>query len=98
MADFFAGSGGVARAARALGFSAREGELLQGENHDLTRPCVQRKIQFDIQKGLILAAMLAPPCSSFSQARDRTRVIRSRDHPWGLPDLPLHEVQKLENW
>ena len=96
MADFFAGAGGVARAARALGFSTREWELLQGENHDLTKPAVQSKIKTDIQRGLVLAAMLAPPCSSFSPARDRARVIRTRDCPWGLPNLPLHEVHKLE--
>ena len=28
--------------------------------------------------------MLAPPCTSFSIARDRTRVIRSREQPWGV--------------
>ena len=95
-ADFFAGHGGVSRAARAAGFSAREWELLKGENHDLTRPVVLRKIQYDIKKGLIIAAMLAPPCSSFSPARDRTRVIRSRAFPWGIAGVPPHEVEKLE--
>lgn len=40
--------------------------------------------------------MLAPPCSSFSPARDRTRVIRTRQHPWGLQGLPAHEVAKVK--
>lgn len=40
--------------------------------------------------------MLAPPCSSFSPARDRTRVVRSRDFPYGLPDLPAHEQVKVD--
>ena len=74
----------------------REWELLKGENHDLTRPVVMQKIQYDIKKGLIIAAMLAPPCSSFSPARDRTRVIRSRAFPWGIAGVPPHEVEKLE--
>lgn len=39
--------------------------------------------------------MLAPPCSSFSRARDRTMVIRTPSHPWGLPGLPMHEQQKI---
>lgn len=86
----------VSRAARAAGFSAREWELLKGDNHDLTRPVVLQKIQYDIKKGLIIAAMLAPPCSSFSPARDRTRVIRSRAFPWGIAGVSPHEVEKLE--
>ena len=94
--DFFSGKGGVARAARALGFNAREWELLQGDNHDLTRRAVLSKIRFDIRNDTILAAMLAPPCSSFSIARDRTMVIRSRAYPWGLPGLPEHEQHKVE--
>ena len=96
LADFFAGTGGVSRAARSLGFSTREWELLHCPDHDLTKPLVQFKIKHDIEKGILLAAMLAPPCSSFSQARDRTMVVRDRLHPWGLDDLPLHEREKVE--
>ena len=50
-----------------------------------------RVIQQDILAGLILCAMLAPPCSSFSVARDRTAVIRSPQFPWGLPREQLSE-------
>ncbi len=96
VADFFAGSGRVSRAIRKAGFSAREWEILKGPDGDLTRPCVLRSINFDIDKGRIVAAMLAPPCSSFSPARDRTRVVRSRDFPYGLPDLPAHEQVKVD--
>eukprot|EP00438_Fugacium_kawagutii_P016537 Skav227298 [mRNA] locus=scaffold2645:95140:99516:- [translate_table: standard] len=96
VADFFSGSGGVARAARKAGFSTREWELLHGEEYDLTKPCVLWKIHEDIKHGKIIAAMLAPPCSSFSPARDRTRVIRTRQFPWGLQDLPEHEVAKVK--
>ena len=28
--------------------------------------------------------MFAPPCSSFSPARDRTSVIRTKQQPWGI--------------
>ena len=95
LADFFSGSGGVARAARAAGFKTREWEILHGPDYDLTRPAVLWKIREDIHKGRIFAAMLAPPCSSFSPARDRTRVIRSRSDPWGLSGLPPHELAKV---
>lgn len=95
-ADFFSGSGGVARAVRAAGFSTREWELLHGEDYDLTKPSFLSKIREDIRNGKIFAAMLAPPCSSFSPARDRTRVIRTREHPWGLQGLPKHEVAKVQ--
>ena len=96
VADFFAGSGRVSRAIRKAGFSAREWEILKGPDGDLTRPCVMKSIKFDIDKGRIVSAMFAPPCSSFSPARDRTRVIRSRDFPYGLPNLPAHEQSKVE--
>lgn len=36
----------------------------------------------------VLGLMLAPPCASFSRERDRTGALRSRDRPWGLPNLP----------
>lgn len=94
-ADFFAGNGGVARAARAMGFSTREWEILHGDSSDLTRPSVLKKIRADINSGKLIAAMFAPPCSTFSTARDRTRVIRNRQHPWGFSDLPEYELQKI---
>ena len=95
VADFFAGHGGVSRAVRKVGFTCREWEILKGPEHDLTHPCVVSKILADVSKCKIIAAMLAPPCSSFSPARDRTRVIRSKEYPWGLPDLPLPEQDKV---
>ena len=94
-ADFFAGVGGVARAARSLGFSTREWEILHGDSSDLTRPSVLKKIRADIKSKKLIAAMFAPPCSTFSTARDRTRVIRNRLHPWGFSDLPEYELEKI---
>ena len=94
-ADFFAGSGGVSRAVRKLGFTSREWELLHGENHDLTKPSVLRKIHSDIKHGKILAAMFGPPCLTFSPARDRTSVIRNKQFPWGLPQLSQRDAEKV---
>ena len=94
--DFFSGSGRVSRAVRLAGFNTREWEILKGPDGDLTRPAVLQSVKFDIDKRRLVAAMLAPPCSSFSVARDRTRVIRNRDYPWGIPDLPEHEQNKID--
>lgn len=91
VADFFAGVGGVARACRKLGYRAKEWEISRGSEFDLTRWQVLRVIQQDILSGLVLCAMLAPPRSSFSVARDRTAVIRTPQFPWGLPREQLSE-------
>ena len=94
-ADFFSGHGGVARSARALGFRSREWELLHGPSGDLTKPAVLSNIRTDISNRKIVAAMLAPPCSSFSPARDRTSVIRDKNHPWGLPNISIRDQEKV---
>ena len=96
VADFFAGHGGVARAVRKIGFNAREWEILKGPEHDLCHPVVLSKVISDIHKGKLIAAMFAPPCSSFSPARDRTRVVRTKQYPWGLPKLPDYEQVKVD--
>lgn len=95
-ADFFAGKAGVARAVRSCGFSTREWELLKGADNDLTCPQVVHKVLSDINSDKVLGAMFAPPCASFSPARDRTMVVRDRDFPWGIPGLPPHEAFKVE--
>ena len=99
VADLFAGVGGVAHQCRRLGYRAKEWEISRGVQFDLTRPMVLKAIRQDIDKQLVLAAMLAPPCSSFSVARDRTCVIRTRQHPWGLPShlLTTADKTRVEN-
>jgi hypothetical protein len=96
VADLFAGHGGVSRAVRAAGFNAKEWELLHGEHGDLTRPMVRHRIKQDVRNGLVLAAMLAPPCSSFSPARDRTSVIRTKECPWGIPSHLLNAKDQIK--
>ena len=96
LADLFSGHGGVSKAVRKMGFSAREWELLKGDEHDLTNPLVVFKVCEDVRKGKILAAMMAPPCSSFSRARDRTSVIRNRQHPWGVSGLSKKDADKVK--
>ena len=89
--DLFSGVGGVARALRRLGFSAYEYDIANGMQFDLTNEKILFKILSAIRTGKVLGVMIAMPCTSFSVARDRTAVIRSRDHPWGLPNHQLSD-------
>ena len=97
VADLFSGDGGVARQIRRLGFCAKEWDINHGPQFDLTIPRVLKRLLSDIHHGRILAMMMAPPCTTFSVARDRTKIIRSRRFPWGLPKrfLTSEEHQKV---
>ena len=95
VADFFAGSGGLAHQCRRLGYRAKEWEISRGPQFDLTKPQVLRCIRRDINKRLVLAAILAPPDSSFSAARDRHSVLRTQQYPWGLPNHLLSSADQL---
>ena len=98
VADLFAGKGGVSHQCRRLGYKAKEWEIDRGPEFDLTSRAVRRAIIKDVRRGFILAVMMAPPCTSFSVARDRTKVIRSRVYPWGLPadQLTPAESEKVQ--
>ena len=84
IADVFSGDGGVSKAIRCLGFNAKEIEILHGTDSDLTRPVVRHRLKQDSKNNNLIAVMFAPPCSSFSPARDRTSVIRTKQQPWGI--------------
>ena len=91
IADVFSGDGGVSNAIRALGFSAKEIEILQGPDSDLTLPAVRQKLKQDSKNTNLIAVMFAPPCSSFSPARDRTSIIRTKQQPWGIDSHLLND-------
>ena len=92
--DRFSGKGGVSRGFRKLGFRCYEFDVIHGPSFDLTKKTIVQQIRRGISRGEILGAMLAPPCSSFSVARDRAAVIRSRRFPWGLPLRFLSAIDK----
>ena len=98
VADLFSGEGDVALACERLGFASREWDIRHGHQCDLTSRKVLRRLKCDVKAGKVLAVMLAPPCSSFSVARDRTKVIRTRDMPWGIPShlLSHQDWEKIE--
>ena len=76
--DLFAGKGGVSRAVQRLGFVCYMWEIAAGDEFDLTSPENLRKLRRAILSGVVLGVMLAPPCTNFSIARDRTMVVRTR--------------------
>ena len=61
VADLFAGSKRVARAARRLGVEARTWELEDGPSNDLTRWGVEQALHQDIEVGNVVGASLAGP-------------------------------------
>ena len=52
----------------------------------MTREKNLRYLSTCLRDGTLLGIMLAPICASWSQARHRTNVIRSYEHPWVLPE------------
>lgn len=72
-----------------LGCAAREWELSRGAGFDFMSGAMLRKIKKGVNARLVIAAMLAPLCSSFSAARDRAAVTRAESFPWELPDDQL---------
>ena len=92
--DLFAGEAGVSKAVQKLGYSARVFDIKNGLEQDLTSRKVQNRIIREIKRKRIFAVMLAPVCTSFSVARDRTKVIRNRQYPWGIPQQYLTEKER----
>lgn len=93
--DLFAGKGGVSLACEKLGYTSKQWDIIHGPLHDLTDPKVVQRLLRDIRKGRVLAVMMAPICTSFSRARDRTKVIRNVRFPWGIPRRFLSEKERL---
>ena len=60
----------------------------------MTDPKVVKRIISEIERGRVLSCMRAPVCTSLSVARDRTKVIRSKQYPWGIPDQELTEKER----
>ena len=93
--DLFAGSGGVAKALRKLGFRCLEVDIRHG--YDMRDSAFVTKLVQAVSSGVVSGIMAAPPCSSFSTARDRTGKIRSDDYPYGLPDLSPEVSVKVKD-
>ena len=58
--------------------------------------CHRLSASLDIRAGKVLAAMLAPPCATFSVAHRTAWALRSREFPWGLPNISHSQRELLE--
>ena len=96
IADLFAGTGGVRRAARADGWPCRSWEIADGKEGDLLNRGVRRRLRRDIRGGLVLGAVLAPPCGSLSLAfAAKARWRDDRGHQ--LPNLHAEARRKCDH-
>ena len=84
--DLFAGVGRVARAVRRGGDSCEEIDIVHGKDHDVTDKKICERLCRRIRRGEFDASMIGAPCTSFTVARDRTCIIRTKNEPWGLED------------
>ena len=69
---------------RREGWNVEEVDIVHGADHDITKPRVVKQMCKIIRNGRYEAAMIAAPCTSFTVARDRTCIIRTKHQPWGL--------------
>ncbi|CAK0838221.1 unnamed protein product, partial [Prorocentrum cordatum] len=94
-AELFSGAGRAAAAARRVGHCSREWDIKAGPADNVLRQCVEAGLRASILAGLVLAVMLAPPCTSFSVVQNVNVPLRSREFPRGLPGLPEAQREKV---
>ena len=82
--DLFSGKGKVANACRRRGFQSMCFDIINHPSDDLTGRVAYRRIRHLVTSGKVAGAILAVPCTSFSLARNRTSVIRTKRFPWGV--------------
>ena len=68
-------------------------DISLGMQFDLTSKVVRSRIERDALRGLLVAACLAPPCTSFS-AQQRGK-LRSLPWPWSKPGLSPERQEKV---
>ena len=100
--EFFAGDGHLSIAMREMGFEVCADDLLYGGTDFLDEDAVEEaksKIQVAATEGRQVAVHLAPPCATFSRARDRSKRtrLRSTARPRGLDpnDVRVREANEV---
>jgi hypothetical protein len=99
--DLYAGTGGVAKAVRRLGFACIEFDIKHGPHFDLTRRVAHDRILGWLKSGVVAAVFLATQCTSWSRARrgptgSSWAAIRSSQHILGMPNLNADNTQKIK--
>ena len=89
---------------RARGISGRvlQLDLAISEKHDVGDPALLQMLLRWIESGCIAGLLIAPPCETWSQARNiepreptDPRPLRSAEDPFGLQRLTLAEMEQL---
>ena len=89
--EFFSGDGPLSEAVRALGVPVREPDDLKHGGTDFSDAAAVAELRRELGElaasGVKLVVHLAPPCSTFSRARNRhpKTKLRTREFPQGLP-------------
>ena len=92
-AEFFAGEAGLTSAMQDLGVTCRGADELANGGTNFADPGQVEQLKAELRdlrtEGATIALHFAPPCATFSRARDRASAtqLRSSAHPEGLPDL-----------
>ncbi len=73
---------------RRRGFDVHAYEINNGLEFDLTNPANLKRLARDARRGRLRGMMVSITCVSWSQARNRTNVIRTRLQPWGVTNPP----------
>ena len=82
--DLFAGSGGVARSSQQKGLTCYAWDVRLGDKYDILSESCIRKLQKAVYTKQVAGIMFAPPCLSFSIARNRTKLICGHTSPKGI--------------
>ena len=99
----FSGSGRFSQTWRQHSHTSQvpifEMDIVWCADNNLCLRSVAKTIRGWIRGKLLVAVLIATPCSSFSTARNRPggpRALRTADWPNGLPDLTGADLQKVQ--
>ena len=77
-----------------MGYAALAIDVKHGTHMDVLKPEVHQLLSAWIRSGVVWAVWLGTPCTTWSVAYT-TPVVRSTDHPWGVPGLPSKHAQAV---
>ena len=93
--DLFSGKRGVARELAQNGCWSLCIDLAHGPEEDVMNPSLQEKLRRLVDLDVFLGAGGGPVCTSFSTAI--TPAVRTREAPYGLPDVSERMKVKIED-
>jgi hypothetical protein len=101
-AEFFAGGAKLTDSLRKAGVRCRAPDDLEAGGTDFADSSQVRKLREELRalrtSDLRIMLHFAPPCSTYSRARDRSDAtrLRSTEYPGGLPELSLSQQADVD--